>query len=199
MMKQKYTEEQAKELLLQSEKYGKSYIQLSKKSGWSYEELKKLYNEIHGDFSEPGGLTGNGAVILGSKIVEQAVDDYKKAYKDLKKNPNCKSAQKTIRELNRFFDSDHFRDLMLLDCYTPFDSKMITDKIEQAVDTELRQKEWLKDLDKLTALQLEFFLKELEEECKNIASKNPGRRYFTEINKRISRVKKVLNKKEVKV
>lgn len=45
-MKHKYTEEQAKEMLLKSERSGKPYNTLMKKSGWKFKELKALYDRI---------------------------------------------------------------------------------------------------------------------------------------------------------
>ena len=52
---------------------------------------------------------------LANAIILQAVKDFKPAYRRLKKNPNDRLAQDTVREITKFFCSDYFCALSDLD------------------------------------------------------------------------------------
>lgn len=52
---------------------------------------------------------------LANAIILQAVKDFKPAYRRLKKHPNDRLAQDTVREITRFFCSDYFCALSDLD------------------------------------------------------------------------------------
>lgn len=45
---------------------------------------------------------------LANAIILQAVKDFKPAYRRLKKHPNDRLAQDTVREITKFFCSDYF-------------------------------------------------------------------------------------------
>ena len=52
---------------------------------------------------------------LANAIILQAVKDFKPAYRRLKKFPNDRLAQDTVREITRFFCSQYFEALTDLD------------------------------------------------------------------------------------
>ena len=52
---------------------------------------------------------------LANAIILQAVKDFRPAYRRLKKHPNDRLAQDTVREITQFFWSDYFRALTDLD------------------------------------------------------------------------------------
>lgn len=52
---------------------------------------------------------------LANAIILQAVKDFKPAYRRLKKHPNDRLAQDTVREITKFFCSDYFCALSDLD------------------------------------------------------------------------------------
>ena len=52
---------------------------------------------------------------LANAIIVQAVKDFKPAYRRLKRHPNDKLAQDTVREITKFFCSDYFCALSDLD------------------------------------------------------------------------------------
>ena len=52
---------------------------------------------------------------LANAIILQAVKDFKPAYRRLKRHPNDRLAQDTVREITKFFCSDYFRTLSDLD------------------------------------------------------------------------------------
>ena len=52
---------------------------------------------------------------LANAIILQAVKDFRPAYRRLKRNPNDKLAQDTVREITQFFCSDYFCTLTDLD------------------------------------------------------------------------------------
>jgi len=52
---------------------------------------------------------------LANAIILQAVKDFKPAYRRLKKRPNDRLAQDTVREITKFFCSDYFCALSDLD------------------------------------------------------------------------------------
>ena len=52
---------------------------------------------------------------LANAIILQAVKDFRPAYRRLKKHPNDRRAQDTVREITQFFCSDYFRALTDLD------------------------------------------------------------------------------------
>lgn len=52
---------------------------------------------------------------LANAIILQAVKDFKPAYRRLKKHPNDRLAQDTVREITRFFCSQYFESLSELD------------------------------------------------------------------------------------
>lgn len=52
---------------------------------------------------------------LANAIIVQAVKDFKPAYRRLKRHPNDKLAQDTVREITKFFCSDYFCTLSDLD------------------------------------------------------------------------------------
>jgi len=52
---------------------------------------------------------------LANAIIVQAVKDFKPAYRRLKRHPNDKLAQDTVREITKFFCSDYFYALSNLD------------------------------------------------------------------------------------
>ena len=52
---------------------------------------------------------------LANAIILQAVKDFRPAYRRLKKHPNDRLAQDTVREITQFFCSDYFRALTDLD------------------------------------------------------------------------------------
>ncbi len=52
---------------------------------------------------------------LANAIILQAVKDFKPAYRRLKRHPNDKLAQDTVREITKFFCSDYFCALSDLD------------------------------------------------------------------------------------
>jgi hypothetical protein len=52
---------------------------------------------------------------LASAIVLQAVKDYRDALRKLKKRPDYVPAEKTIKEVERFFHSDWYKELTSVD------------------------------------------------------------------------------------
>ena len=52
---------------------------------------------------------------MANAIILQAVKDFRPAYRRLKKHPNDRLAQDTVREITQFFCSDYFRALTDLD------------------------------------------------------------------------------------
>ena len=52
---------------------------------------------------------------LANAIIVQAVKDFKPAYRRLKRHPNDKLAQDTVREITKFFCSQYFEALSNLD------------------------------------------------------------------------------------
>ena len=52
---------------------------------------------------------------LANAIILQAVKDFKPAYRRLKRYPNDRLAQDTVREITKFFCSDYFSALTDLD------------------------------------------------------------------------------------
>ncbi len=52
---------------------------------------------------------------LANAVILQAVKDFKPAYRRLKRYPNDKLAQDTVREITKFFCSDYFCALSDLD------------------------------------------------------------------------------------
>ena len=52
---------------------------------------------------------------LANAVILQAVKDFKPAYRRLKRHPNDKLAQDTVREITKFFCSDYFGALSDLD------------------------------------------------------------------------------------
>ena len=52
---------------------------------------------------------------LANAIILQAVKDFRPAYRRLKKHPNDRLAQDTVREITQFFCSDYFCALTDLD------------------------------------------------------------------------------------
>ena len=52
---------------------------------------------------------------LANAIILQAVKDFKPAYRRLKKYPNDRLAQDTVREITKFFCSQYFEALSELD------------------------------------------------------------------------------------
>ena len=52
---------------------------------------------------------------LANAVIVQAVKDFKPAYRRLKRHPNDKLAQDTVREITQFFCSDYFCALTDLD------------------------------------------------------------------------------------
>ena len=52
---------------------------------------------------------------LANAVILQAVKDFKPAYRRLKRHPNDKLAQDTVREITKFFCSDYFCALSDLD------------------------------------------------------------------------------------
>ena len=52
---------------------------------------------------------------LASAIILQAVKDFRPAYRRLKRHPNDRLAQDTVREITQFFCSDYFCALSDLD------------------------------------------------------------------------------------
>ena len=49
-----------------------------------------------------------GYTNLANAIILAAVDDYRKALREAERNPHNRSAKYTIREVERFFRSDHY-------------------------------------------------------------------------------------------
>ncbi len=45
---------------------------------------------------------------LANAVIAQAVKDFRPAYRRLKRHPNDKLAQDTVREITKFFCSDYF-------------------------------------------------------------------------------------------
>ena len=52
---------------------------------------------------------------LANAIILQAVKDFRPAYRRLKRFPNDRAAQSTVREITKFFCSDYFSILTDLD------------------------------------------------------------------------------------
>ena len=52
---------------------------------------------------------------LANAIILQAVKDFKPAYRRLRRHPNDKRAQDTVREITKFFCSHYFETLSDLD------------------------------------------------------------------------------------
>ncbi len=52
---------------------------------------------------------------LANAIILQAVKDFRPAYRRLKRHPNDKLAQDTVREITKFFCSQYFEALTDLD------------------------------------------------------------------------------------
>ena len=50
----------------------------------------------------------NNYEALANAIIVQAVKDFRPAYRRLKRHPNDKLAQDTVREVEPFFCSDYF-------------------------------------------------------------------------------------------
>jgi hypothetical protein len=57
----------------------------------------------------------NNYEALANAIIVQAVKDFRPAYRRLKRHPNDKLAQDTVREITQFFCSDYFCALSDLD------------------------------------------------------------------------------------
>ena len=57
----------------------------------------------------------NNYQALANAIILQAVKDFRPAYRRLKRHPNDKLAQDTVREITQFFCSDYFCALTDLD------------------------------------------------------------------------------------
>ena len=57
----------------------------------------------------------NNYEALANAIIVQAVKDFRPAYQRLKRHPNDKLAQDTVREITQFFCSDYFCALTDLD------------------------------------------------------------------------------------
>ena len=57
----------------------------------------------------------NNYEALANAIIVQAVKDFRPAYRRLKRHPNDKLAQDTVREITQFFCSDYFCALTDLD------------------------------------------------------------------------------------
>ena len=60
-------------------------------------------------------MSDEGYRNLATAIILQAVKDFKPAYRRLKKHPNDRLAQDTVREITRFFCSEYFQMLTDLD------------------------------------------------------------------------------------
>ena len=52
---------------------------------------------------------------LANAIILQAVKDFRPAYRRLRRFPNDRMAQSTVREITKFFCSDYFEVLTTLD------------------------------------------------------------------------------------
>ncbi len=52
---------------------------------------------------------------LANAIIVQAVKDFRPAYRRLKKHPNDRAAQDTVKEITEFFCSQYFEQLTDLD------------------------------------------------------------------------------------
>ena len=57
----------------------------------------------------------NNYEALANAIIVQAVKDFRPAYRRLKRHPNDRLAQDTVREITQFFCSDYFCALSDLD------------------------------------------------------------------------------------
>lgn len=53
-------------------------------------------------------MSDEGYKRLAAAIILQAVKDFKPAYRRLKRYPNDRAAQNTVREITKFFCSDYF-------------------------------------------------------------------------------------------
>lgn len=60
-------------------------------------------------------MNEEGYQALANAIILQAVKDFKPAYRRLKRFPNDRAAQDTVREITKFFCSDYFSALTDLD------------------------------------------------------------------------------------
>ena len=71
---------------------------------------------------------------LATAIIEQAVQDFRAAYRRLKNNPDDKLAKGKIQEITKFFCSQHFEALSDLDGPTLLN--MIMQKMEKGGDAK---------------------------------------------------------------
>lgn len=69
----------------------------------------------------------NGYQLLANAIVERAVDDYRKALKDLKTNPDYPAAERMKNSCERFFQSQWIQEL------TTVDGLWLMDKLRKEV------------------------------------------------------------------
>ena len=71
---------------------------------------------------------------LANAIILQAVKDFKPAYRRLKRHPNDRLAQDTVREITNFFCSDYFCAL------TDLDGPALLHKIMREMDEKYEEK-----------------------------------------------------------
>ena len=71
---------------------------------------------------------------LANAIILQAVKDFKPAYRRLKRHPNDRLAQDTVREITNFFCSDYFCAL------TDLDGPALLNKIMREMDERYEEK-----------------------------------------------------------
>lgn len=71
---------------------------------------------------------------LANAIILQAVKDFKPAYRRLKRHPNDRLAQDTVREITHFFCSDYFCAL------TDLDGPALLNRIMREMDEKYESK-----------------------------------------------------------
>lgn len=72
-------------------------------------------------------MTPDGAENLANAIILQAVKDYRKALKILKRHPRHKEAKEMVKDCEDFFESKWFSML------TNIDGKVLMEKLKQEV------------------------------------------------------------------
>ena len=76
----------------------------------------------------------NNYEALANAIIVQAVKDFRPAYRRLKRHPNDKLAQDTVREITQFFCSDYFCAL------TDLDGPALLNRIIREMDEKYEKK-----------------------------------------------------------
>jgi hypothetical protein len=72
---------------------------------------------------------------LANAIILQAVKDFRPAYRRLKRHPNDKLAQDTVREITQFFCSQYFQAL------TDLDGPALLNRIMREMDEKYEKKD----------------------------------------------------------